>query len=371
VTPLVFRPGKAARTESAAAWEVVWVHTGMKERLIKFTQEAQKRIALAGGSEDLEQLRIELLGRKSFLSEVSSAMRALSGQERAEVGKLLNDAKRTIADLLAKKQENAGASAGGSSFDPTIPFPVQPNGSIHPVSAMIASICAVFKELRFMIYEGNEIEDEYHNFEALNIAKDHPSREDFDTFFLQLPEGPRGKYLLRSHTSPSQIRVMQKHKPPFAFIVPGKVYRPDAVDASHSYVFHQIEGFAVDTAINFSHLKGILYHFAQKTFGSDVALRFRPSFFPFTEPSAEVDISCIVCKGKGCSLCSRKGWLEVLGCGMIHPHVLSSCNVDPTRYQGFAFGMGVERIALLKLGIPDIRLLFENDERFLKQFYEI
>lgn len=343
----------------------------MKEQLVKFFQSAQQRIVSAAGPDELALLRTELLGRKSFLSEVASAMRTLSGQERAEVGKLLNEAKQKITELLDQKQSGTGAAREELSADLTIAFPSQSNGSIHPVSAMISAICDVFKELRFSIYEGNEIEDEYHNFEALNIAKDHPSREDFDTFFLHLAEGTAGKYLLRSHTSPSQIRVMQKHKPPFAFIVPGKVYRPDAVDASHSYVFHQIEGFVVDTGINFSHLKGILYHFAQKVFGDDAALRFRPSFFPFTEPSAEVDISCIVCKGKGCSLCSRKGWLEVLGCGMIHPHVLSSCNVDPSRYQGFAFGMGVERITLLKLGIPDIRLLFENDERFLKQFYEI
>ncbi|MFA7676661.1 MAG: phenylalanine--tRNA ligase subunit alpha, partial [Candidatus Omnitrophota bacterium] len=222
----------------------------------------------------------------------------------------------------------------------------------------------------------------WHNFEALNIPLDHPSRDAFDTFYLDIPESKNGKYLLRSHTSPSQIRVMKNAKPPLAVISPGRVYRPDEVDATHSFMFHQIEGFAVDEHIDFSHLKGVLLRFAHIFFSPDVSLRFRPHFFPFTEPSAEVDISCVICKNKKsftktkdqkpktekCSVCKGKGWLEILGCGMIHPEVLNACGINPKKYRGFAFGMGVERIAMLKYGIDDIRLFYENDVRFLNQF---
>ncbi len=345
--------------------------SSMREELKKFLSDAEKRIREIVSEEELEKLKTEILGRKSFLSEVAAAMKSLPAESRAEVGKLLNEAKNTLTALIEGKKDGIAVSERKGEIDITLSLPGQEPGSIHPLSSMIDRICAVFKELRFNIYEGSEVEDEYHNFEALNIPKDHPSRDDFDTFFLNLKEGPEGKFLLRSHTSPSQIRLMQKSTPPFAYLVPGKVYRPDAVDASHSYVFHQIEGFAVGKDIRFSHLKGTLYHFARKIFGEDVRLRFRPHFFPFTEPSAEVDISCFICKGKGCAVCSRKGWLEILGCGMIHPNVLTSSGLSPAEYQGFAFGMGVERIAMLKLGINDIRLFFENDNRFLKQFYEV
>jgi phenylalanyl-tRNA synthetase alpha chain len=216
----------------------------------------------------------------------------------------------------------------------------------------------------FSVVEGPEIESEYNNFTGLNIPLEHPSREAFDTFYLK----DYTKMLLRSHTSPVQVRQMQEQKPPLAIVVPGRVYRPDAVDASHSFMFHQIEGLMVDKGVKFSDLKGILEMFAQAVFGSDIKMRFRPHFFPFTEPSAEVDISCIICKGKGCSVCGRKGWLEILGSGMIHPNVFKQVGIDARRYTGFAFGLGVERIAMLKYGINDIRLFFENDLRFLRQF---
>jgi phenylalanyl-tRNA synthetase alpha chain len=231
--------------------------------------------------------------------------------------------------------------------------------------------------------EGPEIETEYNNFTGLNIPLEHPSRDVFDTFYLKLSRYPAiplsrstgkqanrqtGKLLLRSHTSPVQIRVMKSRKPPLAVVVPGRVYRPDATDASHSFMFHQIEGFMVDENIRFSDLKGTLEVFAKSVFGQDIKMRFRPHFFPFTEPSAEVDITCIICKGKGCSVCSRKGWLEILGSGMIHPNLFRNVGYDPRKYTGFAFGMGIERIAMLKYGIDDIRLFFENDLRFLKQF---
>jgi phenylalanyl-tRNA synthetase alpha chain len=244
-------------------------------------------------------------------------------------------------------------------------------------------ICDIFIQMGFHSIEGPEVETEFNNFTALNIPLEHPSRDAFDTFYLRpqasgsklqakdacsLKPEACGKLLLRSHTSPMQIRVMKKYAPPLAVIVPGRVYRPDAVDASHSFMFHQVEGFLVDTDVKFSDLKGVLTLFSKSLFGEDIKMRFRPHFFPFTEPSAEVDISCLMCKGKGCSACGRKGWLEVLGSGMIHPNVFKHVGYDPKKYTGFAFGMGVERIAMLKYGINDIRLFFENDLRFLKQF---
>jgi len=245
-----------------------------------------------------------------------------------------------------------------------MPGVAQEIGHLHPLTQVNDEICRIFNRIGFSIVEGPEIESEYNNFTGLNIPLEHPSREAFDTFYLK--DYP--KMLLRSHTSPVQVRAMKKHKPPLAIIVPGKVYRPDAVDASHSFMFHQVEGFMVDKGIRFSDLKGILELFARTVFGDDIKMRFRPHFFPFTEPSAEVDISCIICKGKGCSVCGRKGWLEILGAGMIHPNVFKEVGIDPKKYNGFAFGMGVERIAMLKYGINDIRLFFENDLRFLKQF---
>ena len=229
----------------------------------------------------------------------------------------------------------------------------------------MTEICDTFKGLGFKIFEGPEIETEYNNFEALNIPLEHPSRDAFDTFYIK---SQKEKLLLRSHTSPAQIRAMKACPPPLAVVVPGRVYRPDAVDASHSFMFHQVEGFAVSEDIRFSDLKGVLVAFAQEMFGSKTRMRFRPSFFPFTEPSAEVDISCIICGGKGCSVCKKSGWLEILGCGMIHRQVFKSVGYDVRRWRGFAFGMGVERIAMLKFGISDIRLFFENDIRFLDQF---
>ena len=245
-----------------------------------------------------------------------------------------------------------------------MPGIAQELGRIHPLTRITDEICAIFTRMGFSIVEGPEVETEFNNFTGLNIPLDHPSRDAFDTFYLK--DYPR--MLLRSHTSPVQIRAMKSRKPPLAIVVPGRVYRPDAVDASHSFMFNQIEGFMVDTDIKFSDLKGVLETFAKGIFGNEIKMRFRPHFFPFTEPSAEVDISCIICKGKGCSVCGRKGWLEILGSGMIHPNVFKQVGIDPKIYTVFAFGMGVERIAMLKYGINDIRLFFENDLRFLRQF---
>jgi len=258
--------------------------------------------------------------------------------------------------------------AGEAMPDIGMPGIVQDLGRLHPITQTINEICAIFIRMGFIVVEGPEVETEYNNFTGLNIPLDHPSRDAFDTFYLKPKDNYSERFLLRSQTSPVQIRQMKAAKPPLALVAPGRVYRPDAVDASHSFMFHQIEGVVVDKGIRFSDLKGILEVLAKNLFGKDVRTRFRPHFFPFTEPSAEVDVSCIICNGKGCSVCGRKGWLEVLGSGMIHPNVFENVGYDPKVFTGFAFGMGVERIAMLKFGINDIRLFCENDLRFLKQF---
>jgi phenylalanyl-tRNA synthetase alpha chain len=255
-----------------------------------------------------------------------------------------------------------------------MPGIAQIQGRMHPIIQVLNDICGIFVKLGFDIVTGPQIETEYNNFTGLNIPLEHPSRDAFDTFYLKQEQEIAGskskkdKFLLRSHTSPVQIRVMRSRRPPLAVIVPGRVYRPDAVDASHSFMFHQVEGFLVDKSVKFSDLKGILEVFCKNIFGNDIKMRFRPHFFPFTEPSAEVDISCIICKQKGCSVCGKKGWLEIMGCGMVHPKVLKNVGYNRDKFSGFAFGMGVERITMIKFGIDDIRLFYENDLRFLKQF---
>jgi phenylalanyl-tRNA synthetase alpha chain len=318
-------------------------------------------------AEDLEEFRVKYLGRKGIIAQLTASIPSLAPEQRSSFGQQVNTLKNRILSLIDEKQRAITAQPGASERVPcdiSMPAIAQEIGRLHPVTQIIDEICAVFNRMGFSVVEGPEIETEYNNFTGLNIPLEHPSRDVFDTFYLK----GKNKLLLRSHTSPVQIRVMKAQKPPLAVVVPGRVYRPDAVDASHSFMFHQIEGFIVDEEIKFSDLKGVLEVFAKSVFGQDIKMRFRPHFFPFTEPSAEVDISCIICKGKGCSVCGRKGWLEILGAGMIHPNVFKHVGYDPKKYTGFAFGMGVERIAMLKYGINDIRLFFENDLRFLKQF---
>lgn len=315
----------------------------------------------------LEKFRLKYLGRKGILAELTAVIPSLSKEERASIGQQVNALKNKLSSLIEEKKKFLSGDSGfkiSASTDMGMPGLAPELGHLHPLTRVTEEICSIFSRLGFSIVEGPEIETEYNNFTGLNIPLEHPSREAFDTFYLK----DYGKMLLRSHTSPVQVRAMKKRKPPLAIVVPGRVYRPDAVDASHSFMFHQIEGFMVDRGIKFSDLKGILEVFARQIFGDEIKMRFRPHFFPFTEPSAEVDISCIICKGKGCSVCGRKGWLEILGSGMIHPNVFKQVGIDPKKYTGFAFGMGVERIAMLKYGINDIRLFFENDLRFLKQF---
>jgi phenylalanyl-tRNA synthetase alpha chain len=328
-----------------------------------------------------EALRVKYLGRKGILAQLTGSIPTLPQEQRASFGKQVNELKNKIIFLLDEKQKSFASLVTESTqgfLDLTLPGIAQDLGRLHPLTQVIEEICAIFVRMGFLIVEGPEIETEYNNFTGLNIPLEHPSREAFDTFYLKL--GDRSKkstqhltpntqhLLLRSHTSPMQVSVMKSRKPPLAVVVPGRVYRPDAVDAAHSFMFHQIEGFMVDENIRFSDLKGILEFFAKRVFGEDIKMRFRPHFFPFTEPSAEVDISCIICKGRGCSVCGKKGWLEILGSGMIHPNVFKNVGYDSKKYTGFAFGMGIERIAMLKYGINDIRLFFENDLRFLRQF---
>ncbi len=312
----------------------------------------------------------KFLGRKSELNAIIKNLKSLPPQERPIVGKIANALKQKLIKLFDEKKSVLEKEVGieGESFDPTLPGRLAPQGAKHPLTLVMDEIVEVFLDLGFKVEEGREIDTEYYNFEALNIPSSHPSREMFDTFYLDIPPQGNYRFLLRSHTSPSQVHILKSKELPCRYVVPGRVYRPDNMDASHSFMFHQIEGFWVDTDVKFPHLKGALSFFAKRIFGRDVRIRFRPHYFPFTEPSAEVDISCFLCKGKGCSVCKKTGFLEVLGAGMIHPQVLKNCGIDPKKWKGFAFGMGVERIAMLKYRIDDIRLFYENDIRFLENF---
>ncbi|MFA6141971.1 MAG: phenylalanine--tRNA ligase subunit alpha [Candidatus Omnitrophota bacterium] len=326
----------------------------MKDALKRFEEEALKEIGLSLPNRDLlETLRIKYLGRKGILTELFKKMSSLPPEDRPEIGKLINIVKENVARALNDKIKSAAATEESKDrLDITLPGISQRPGKIHPITRTISDICRIFSGLGFRVVEGPEIETEHYNFETLNIPLEHPSRDAFDTFYLKSEE----KFLLRSHTSPVQTRFMEKNKPPFSIIVPGKVFRPDATDASHSFMFHQVEGLAVGSDIKFSDLKGVLNIFAKTMFGNSIQTRFRPSFFPFTEPSAEMDIRW------------GKGWLEILGAGMVNPKVFANVGYDPKKVTGLAFGMGVERIAMLKYGIGDIRMFFENDVRFLRQF---
>lgn len=351
----------------------------MREQIETIQAEALREIEAAGADAALlDSLRVKYLGRKGIITELFKKMGAVAADERPAIGKLIN----LLKDTVSARFDAAGTAGQGTRdarerADITLPGVAARPGRIHPVTRTIEEVLGVFISLGFRVVEGPEIETEQYNFEALNIPLEHPSRDAFDTFYIQQgpgagSQGPGKTCLLRSHTSPVQARFMEQHKPPFAIVVPGTVYRPDATDASHSFMFHQIEGLVVGEAITFADLKGCLGVFARQLFGSATKMRFRPSFFPFTEPSAEVDISCIICGGvqreKRCSVCGGKGWLEILGAGMVNPQVFRNVGYDPEKVTGFAFGMGVERIAMLKYGINDIRMFYENDVRFLRQF---
>ncbi len=314
---------------------------------------------------DFKSLRDRWLGRKNGLLSFANDhwLKSAPRELKPLAGKLQNALKLRVEQALDEKlRAAAAASAAGSALDPTLPGPERIIGARHPVRILREEIEEIFRSMGYSIAEGPEIESDYYNFEALNFPDHHPARDAMDTIFLT------DRMLLRTHTSPMQVRIMEKQRPPLRYLVPGKVYRNDAPDASHSPMFHQIEGFAVDEKISFCDLKGTLDHFLKRLFGPSVATRFRPSFFPFTEPSAEVDISCILCGGSGCRACKQSGYMEVLGCGMIDPAVYRCVGYDPERYSGFAFGMGIDRLAMLRYGIHDIQLLFQGDVRFLRQF---
>lgn len=336
-------------------------------------QESQQKIDRAVDMKQLEAARIEYLGKKGKITAMYANLAELPKDQKPEEGQKINVFRNRVTQLIEKKKSaliNKTRQENQEDIDVTIPGVSSPVGHQHILTQTIDEICSIFERLGFAVQEGPEIETEFNNFTALNIPEDHPSRDGFDTFYLKQPD-PNEKgvnLLLRSHTSPTQIRIMKENKPPLAVIVPGKVYRPDAVDASHSFMFHQVEGLLVDKDVKFSDLKGLLDVFLKRLFGKDIKTRFRPHFFPFTEPSAEVDISCYICGGKGCSVCGRKGWLEIMGCGMVHPKVFEAVGYPKGKYTGWALGLGVERMTMLKHGIHDIRLFYENDVRFLNQF---
>ncbi len=337
----------------------------MKEILQKIRSEALERINSADA--DLEALRVRYLGKKGELTAVLRGMAGLSPEERPVVGQLANKVRAEIENAIAErtaaqKQKALEAQLLAERVDVTAPGAAPAIGHNHPLTVVRRDLEEIFLGLGFSIAEGPEVEYDYYNFQALNIPENHPARDTQDTFYIT------DNILLRSQTSPVQVRVMEKQKPPIRIVSPGRVYRSDDVDATHSPLFHQFEGLVVDRGITMGDLKGMLELFAKNMFGADTRIRFRPHHFPFTEPSAEVDVSCFACGGKGCRLCKGEGWIEILGAGMVHPHVLSGCGIDPEEYSGFAFGLGIERIALLKYHIDDMRLLYENDIRFISQF---
>jgi len=335
----------------------------IEEGLRHLEREAEELIASAKNEEDIEKIRVSFLGKKGKLSQIRKDIPKLPPDQRPLIGKSLNEVwERVSSSLESRRSFLRSLSQEKERIDVTLPG-IRPSlGRKHPLSQVINEIKDIFIGLGFEVVEGPEIETEYHNFIALNIPPEHPVRDEHDSFYIT------DETLLRTETSAVQIRVMESRKPPIRIIAPGRVFRRDQIDATHSHTFHQVEGLMVDKGITFSHLKGVLTLFCEQMFGKDVRMRFRPDYFPFTEPSADASISCIICGGKGCRVCSYTGWLEILGCGMVHPQVLRNVGYNPEEWQGFAFGMGAERIAMLKFGINDIRLFLENDLRFLEQF---
>ena len=337
----------------------------MRETLASIKAQAMEQIAENGA--DLDALRVKYLGKKGELTAVLRGMGALSAEERPVIGQLANEVRATIEEALAnkaaeQKEKALEAQLKAEKLDVTMPGAAPVVGHVHPLTLVQRDLENIFIGMGYAIAEGPEVEYDYYNFQALNIPENHPARDTQDTFYLT------DNILLRSQTSPVQARVMEVQKPPIRIISPGRVYRSDAMDSTHSPLFHQLEGLAVDKGITMADLRATLSTFAQAMFGEETKIRFRPHHFPFTEPSAEVDVSCFACGGKGCRLCKGEGWIEILGAGMVHPNVLRNCGIDPEVYSGFAFGLGVERIAMLKYHIDDIRLLYENDVRFLSQF---
>ena len=339
----------------------------MKEMIEKIRSDASSLLADVKGIEDLEALRVRFLGKKGEITSVLRGLGSVSPEERPIIGQYANEVREEIEGAISKKKEELSnklraEKLNSEKIDVTMPGKSSSQGARHPLSQVQERLNSIFMGMGFSIAEGPEVELDYYNFEALNIPKNHPARDTQDTFYIN------EDVVLRSQTSPVQVRVMEKQKPPIRIICPGRVFRSDAVDATHSPVFHQMEGLVVDKGVTMGDLRGTLELFIKELYGDEAKIRFRPHHFPFTEPSAEVDVSCFVCGGKGCRVCKNEGFIEILGAGMVHPDVLRRCGIDPEVYSGFAFGIGLERIAMRSYDIDDMRLLYENDLRFLKQF---
>lgn len=339
----------------------------MKEQLLGILEEAKKVLSAAQSAAELEDARVRFLGKKGDLTAVLRGMGQLSAEERPVIGQVANDVRAQIEELLESKksamlEKERTEKLKAEKIDVTMAGRMPELGKRHPLTTVLDEVKNIFIGMGFSIAEGPEVELDYYNFEALNIPKDHPARDTQDSFYIT------DSVVLRSQTSPVQVRVMEKQKPPLRIISPGRVYRSDAVDATHSPVFHQIEGLVVDKGITMADLKGTLETFLKTLYGPEAKIRLRPHHFPFTEPSAEVDVSCFVCGGKGCRVCKGEGFIEILGAGMVHPKVLERCGIDPNVYSGFAFGLGLERVVMRRMNIDDLRLFYDNDLRFLKQF---
>lgn len=339
----------------------------MKEQLEQIKANALTALEAAATPAALEELRVKLLGKKGELTAVLKQMGKLSAEERPVIGQVANEVRQTLEAAVARRQEELKAREmelrlAAEKLDVTMPGKVRAQGGLHPLSIVQEDLIDIFRSMGFDVVDGPEVETDYYCFEALNVPKDHPARDMQDTFYLG------ENLLLRTQTSAAQIRVMEGRKPPIRIVCPGRVYRADDLDATHSPIFHQMEGLVVDKGITMCDLKGCLEQFVHEIYGPETQVRFRPSFFPFTEPSVEVDVSCSACGGKGCRVCKGAGWIEILGAGMVHPRVLEGCGIDPEVYTGFAFGIGVDRLTTTRYKISDIRLLFENDQRFLEQF---
>ncbi|MDX9974590.1 MAG: phenylalanine--tRNA ligase subunit alpha [FCB group bacterium] len=335
----------------------------MKDKIEQIRDQVLGEIAKVSGLKDLEDIRVRILGRKGELTEVLRGLSILPEDVRREMGKVSNDVKNAVSqalDLRKTELEDQKPASTAPRVDLSLPGRRPARGRMHPIPKVTAEVVDIFRELGFQVATGPDIETEYYNFDSLNTPADHPARDSHDTFFV------RPGVVLRTQTSPVQMRVMESTPPPVAIVAPGRVYRVDA-DASHSPMFYQIEGLLVDQGVSFADLKGTLLHFITRFFGPDTRLRFRPHFFPFTEPSAEVDVSCTICKGSGCRVCKHSGWLEILGCGMVHPKVFQYAGYDSEKYTGFAFGFGIDRITMLRHAIPSIHHIYENDVRFLEQ----
>ena len=339
----------------------------MKAQLQAIRDVAIGAIKNANDQNEIEALRVKYLGKKGELTAILKQMGSLSPEERPIMGQLVNEAKQEVEKLIGEKQAELKAIAQQEklkeeTIDITLPAKVKSTGKLHPLNTVLDDMINIFTSMGFDVVDGPEVETDHYNFECLNVPADHPARDMQDTFYLA------ENLLLRTQTSAAQIRTMENRKPPIRVICPGRVFRADEGDATHSPVFHQIEGLVVDKGVTMCDLKGVLEEFAREIYGKDTAVKFRPSFFPFTEPSVEVDVTCSECGGKGCRVCKGSGWIEILGAGMVHPNVLRSCGIDPEEYSGFAFGIGLDRLTTTRYKISDIRLLFENDKRFLDQF---